>query len=258
MLETYKVGVTLDLTSNVSSAIDKMMRDIDGFNRAVKESSRFLAGMRDDLKAVGGAASGIGKLSAAMDKLGASKGLGSAVGDIDRMATATEAVTAAAERLGNVMRENARIAADTARAMQSGARGATGGGGSGGGRGGAGHGSGALGGHDLMLTGLGASMVGAPVVSGVQSALERAFEVGHLRTQILADQRVTPAQADAAVNAAYAAATAAPGTRVTENLKALIDLKNVTGSMDEAQTALPKFAQLSALLSVMDRRSGGR
>jgi hypothetical protein len=249
MLETYKVGVTLELTGNVSSALDKMMRDLEGFNKLVKETSSSLSGLRKDFRALGDAAGSIGKLSAAMDKLSSAKGIGSMVGDIDKMAGATRDATAAAEQLGRVIRENARIAAEAARL------GAGGGGGGGGGRprssgGTGGHGSG----HDLMLTGLGASMVGAPVVSGVQGALERAFAVEHLRVQMMADGRVSAAQANAAVNAAT---SSAPGTRVTENLGALIDLKNVTGSLDEAETALPKFAQLSALLQVMDRRSGG-
>ena len=108
-----------------------------------------------------------------------------------------------------------------------------------------------------MMTGLVASMAGAPVVSLVERALKGGFDVGHLRTVLTSDQRVTPKQADAAVDAAYAASTAAPGTRITENLAALIDLKNVTGSLDEAAKMLPKFAQLSAVLSVMDKRGGG-
>jgi hypothetical protein len=255
MLETYKVGVTLDMTSNVAAVMDKMMDQVEAFNKVVKETSRALTGLRSDFRALGDASGSIGKLSAAMDRLSSARGgVGEVVGNIDRMGDAMRDVTAVAERLGAVLRENWKYADAMA---HSGSMVPGGPGGGGGRRRGGGGGSGGLGGHDLMLTGLGASMVAAPVVSGVEGALSRAFEVGHLRTQILADQRVSPEQADKAVDTAYAAANAAPGTRVTENLKALIDLKNVTGSLDEAETALPKFAQLSALLQVMDRRSGG-
>ena len=250
--------MTLELGGDVQTGIDRLIANVERLDRLVKGTADNFTRLAGDIRALGTAGRSVQSLNRAMEKL--STGGGKGVGDMERMATAARSMTTASERLTTTLRANARLTAEMAKASEAAARASASGGGAGGGggRGGRGHGSGrGFGGHDWMLTGMGASMVGEPLVRGGETAFERGLEVAHLRTQILADQRVSQAQADALVNKAYEATTTAPGTRVAENLHAAIDLKQVTGSVEEAEALLPRFAQLTALLQVMDRRKGG-
>ena len=271
MLETYSIGVSLQMSSNATSIVDKLIADMERLNSTIKLNSEGFGLLGRELRSLRGAGTGITALIRAMEKLDAARGAGAtATGNMDKMAAATKEAGAAAERLNGILRNNAKLAAEATQAMRDAGRvQPSGGAGNGPPRPpreprdprapntGGGNRSQRFGGHDLMLLGQGAQMVGSPMLHGAESALERGIEVGHLRTQIIADDRVTPAQADHMVNRAYEATASAPGTRVAENLHSLIDLKNVTGSLEEAEAMLPRFARLTALLRVMDKKRGG-
>jgi len=255
MLETYKIGVTLEMAGNAQAGIDRLLVQMEKLDQQVKDTGSSFAKLAESVRAIGNAGRSIQSLSRAMEKL--TTGGGKGITDMERMATAARAMTSASERLTGVLRENARLTADMAKASEAAARASTGGGTGRGGRAGGGLGARAGGGHDWMLTGIGASMLGEPLLRGGESAFERGMEVGHLRTQILADKRVSEAQADQLIAKAYDATASAPGTRVASNIHAAIDLKNVTGSLEEAEALLPRFARLTALLQVMDKKKGG-
>jgi len=255
MLETYKIGVTLEMAGNAQAGIDRLLGQMEKLDQQVKDTGSSFAKLAESVRAIGNAGRSIQSLSRAMEKL--TTGGGKGITDMERMATAARAMTSASERLTGVLRENARLTADMAKASEAAARASTGGGTGRGGRAGGGLGARAGGGHDWMLTGIGASMLGEPLLRGGESAFERGMEVGHLRTQILADKRVSEAQADQLIAKAYDATASAPGTRVASNIHAAIDLKNVTGSLEEAEALLPRFARLTALLQVMDKKKGG-
>ncbi|MCW4586291.1 hypothetical protein NO222_03700 [Gluconacetobacter entanii] len=91
----------------------------------------------------------------------------------------------------------------------------------------------------------------------VGNASGRGFTTDDLLHVLASDRRISPAQVHGAYEAAYDATKSAPGTRLNTNLEALIDLTNVTGSLSEAQVALPAFAKMSARLQALDREHGG-
>lgn len=248
MLETYKVGVVLELGGNVQTGVDKLIMQMEALDRRAKDAGATFAKLSRNIEAIGSAGRSISALSRAMEKLGTGGNRG--VADFEKMAVAAKAMTTASERMTTALRDSSRLAAEVARATETAARASSTAGRtssrSHGGRG-----------HDVMMAGLGASAVGATLTKGAETAFERGMEVAHLRTQILTDTRVSPAQADAMVNRAYDATSSAPGTKVSENLHALIDLKQVTGSLEEAEALLPRFARLSAMLQVVDKRRGG-
>ena len=269
MLEAYTVGVTLDLNGNAVSGVDRLIAVMDTLERAAQSVNGVFAKMAANIREVSTAGRAIGRLNTAMEKLN-TIGVGGAVGSMEKMAEATAAAVASSERLMVVLRDNAKLMADmaanaaaAARATGRGIPGNAPGGGGGGGvpgrrrDGGGGHGADGFTGHDALQTAIGTQLVAEPLLHGAESAFDRAIEVAHLRAQIMSDQRVTAAQADALVKSAYDATTTAPGSRVTENMHALIDLKSVTGSLDEAQKMLPAFAALSNTLAVLDKRKGG-
>jgi hypothetical protein len=259
--ESFAVGVAVELKGNAAQTIDTLIEAMNKLDSAANAARETFTNVSASVRALGRAGTSIDKLIAAMDKLRSAPELGPAVEGMDQMARAADAMLRASSELSMVMRENAKLADETAKAMReaaaaAGRTGGRSGGGPGGGPGGRG-GKGGVNHEDYLMAGIGASLAGAPMVGVVDSALGRAIEVAHLRQQILADQRVSQAQADEAVQRAYAVTNAAPGTRVHENLSALIDLKNITGSMSEAEQMLPQFAQMSAMLQVMDRKRGG-
>lgn len=263
MLEAYKVGVTLEMNGNVLTNVERLIAAMEALDRRTRDAGSAFGRLASDVRAIGSAGRGIGQLSAAMERLERTNG-GRAVADLDKMAAATRAIVTASERLTGVLRDNARLTAEMSNSAAAAARAArTAPPAAGrptvppGSTGGTAHRAGRFTSHDGLTLGLGASMVGAPILHGAEGAFERGMEVAHLRTQILADRRVTPAQADLMVTRAYDATASAPGTKVGENLHALIDLKNVTGSLEEAEAMLPRFARLTALLKVMDKRRGG-
>lgn len=250
MLETYKVGVVLELGGNVQTGIDKLILQMESLDRRAKDVGTTFAKLATDIGAIGSAGRSISALSRAMERLGTGGNRG--VADFEKMAAAAKAMTTASERMTTALRDSAKLAADVARATETAARASS----TVGRTAGRAHGRGG-GGHDVMMAGLGASAAGATLVRGSETAFERGMEVAHLRTQILTDTRVSPAQADALIGKAYDATTSAPGTRVADNIGAAIDLKQLTGSLDDAQALLPGFARLSAMLQIVDRRKGG-
>jgi hypothetical protein len=238
MLEAYAVGVKLEMTSNVSGVLDKVMRDVERFNVLVKESGEALSRMAGSLRSLGRAGS-------------------SPLPGIDKMADAMRTTESAAAGLNRTLRSNAEYASEAAKAMEASARAMTEANRANRSSGSAGHGQSRFSEHNVMMAGLGAGMVGAVMAGAVRSTLTPAIDLAKTRDVLAADMRLTPAEVDAATAQAREATKLAPGTTTGENLAAILDLKNVFGSLDEATKMIPEFARMTALFQVMDRKSGG-
>ena len=320
MLESYAVGVTLNMTSNATPVVDALIAKLERLSNAAKAGQESIATIAGGLRQIGRSGKNLDALATAMERFSRSgSGSGAAVSGMRSLVDAAHAAAnavnqasragggrsggrgrdplaearlnanydnrnvdllygnarkmaehenaaydarmalirkeadhenavydarmAAAKRASDAQYRNDRALAEHENArMNAAERAAT---------------RGRVTGHDLAVGGMALGQAAAPVMRGAEGAFERGMEVAHLRTQILADTRVTPAMADKMVDSAYGATASAPGTKVAENLHALIDLKNVTGSLDEAEAMLPRFARLSALLGVIDKRRGG-
>jgi hypothetical protein len=238
MIEAYKVGVDIAMTSNVTPALEKIAKQMADLDKIIKGTREGIKGISADLAALGSASAAIGRLASELGRIG--RGRSGLSGEMSNVVTATERAIAVTERLGSVMERNARLAAETASVMNGG-----------GGR------RSAAGGHDLMLTGIAASMVGGGVNSFYATAVKSGMDLGHLKAIMGADDRVTKEQIARAGAQASAASGSVPGSTITGNMGLILDLKQVTGSMDDAIAAMPTFAKLVTTLEAIDRRSGG-
>lgn len=258
-MDAYTVAARLNFSSNVQSILERMTRDLATFDRTLKDVQSNVSTLTRELNALRGAGSALSSLTRAMRGLERTRLGGGLVGDMEKAAAASRAMQAAGERTTAMLRDQARFAAETAaglqasaRAMQAAGTAAARGGGAAGG-----HGRGRFSTHDGIMVGIGAQMAGTPLLHTGANAFERAMELSHLRVQMMADQRVTAAQADAAMQAAFAATSTAPGTTAAVNAHTLIDLKNLLGTLGEAQDILPGVAQLTGLYQALDRRRSG-
>ena len=235
MLESYAIGVKLELASNVPNVLDKVMRDLERFNTLVKESCEALARMSRDLRTLG-------------------RG-GSSLPGVEKMAEAMRKTESAAMGLNRTLRSNAEYSSTAAREMQAGARAMEQAARAG--RSSAGHGSGRFNEHNMMMAGMGAGIVGGALLGGVTYSMTPAIDVNRSVDVLAADMRLTPSQVTAALNAAKDTTKSAPGSTTGENMASILDLKNVFGSLEEATKLLPEFSRMSTLLSVLDKRGGG-
>lgn len=245
MMETYAVGVKLEMSSNVAGILDGLIKDLETFDRLVKTSGTGLGQLSRDLRTLGRA--------------------GSSVTGIDKMAMALQAAEKAGAGLTGALRRNAEYATETARAMQSSAKAmeqagraqrvTSGGGGSGGG--GRGHANNPFSEHNMTMAGMGAGIAGGFFLGGVHRMATPAIDVARSRDVLAADMRLTPEQVDAALSRAKETTQLAPGSTTGENMAAVIDLKNVFGDLSESLKLLPEFARMSTLFQTMDKKGGG-
>ncbi len=236
MLETYAVGVKLEMATNVGSVLDKLIADFDRFNVLVKETSTALSRLGRNLRADGSSMAGL-----------------------DRMAEAMKAAESAGAGLTRTLRSNAEYASETARAMQASAKAMeqSGRASRSSGASSSGHGGGRFSEHNIMMGGMGAGIIGGALIGGVRYALTPAIDVARTTDVLAADMRLTPEQVQAALGVARATTQSAPGTTVGENLAGVLDLKNVFGDLGEAQKLLPEFARMTTLFEALNKRSGG-
>ena len=253
MLETYAVGVKLEMTSNVAGVLDKLMRDVERFNTLVKESSGLLDRLGKDIRELRTAGSSVNSLVKAMEKLNTATKGGTGAGQFDKMASAIRAAETAADGMTGILRENARLAADMAKSMNAAARVTSGSSGSRT----SGHGSSRFSEHNVMMAGMGAGIVGGALIGGVRYTMTPAIDIARTRDVLAADTRLSPDQVDAALARARETTKLAPGTTTGENLASILDLKNIFGDLSEAQTMVPKFAQMTSLFQALDRKGGG-
>ena len=237
MLETYAVGVKLEMASNVAGVLDQVMRDTERFNTLLKESS-----------------AGLGKLARDLRGL---RGSGSSIGGIEKMAEALRTAETAGMGLTRALRNNAEYATETAKAMQSAAKAMEQAGRAQSAAPGGGHRNSRFSEHNVMMAGMGAGLVGGALIGGVRHAITPAIDVARTTDVLAADMRLTPEQVKQALGVARATTQLAPGSTVGENMAGLLDLKTVFGDLKEAQELLPKFAQMTALFATLDKRGGG-
>jgi len=306
MEESFRVGATLALQSNIPEALLRFSQEFERFDRRVKESVDGLGAFTKAVSGLGRAGRGMERLATGMERISRA---GSGLADIGRAGAALERlgadgkgisrVASAIKRLSQISLGMAAVSMDDyaqalgriashERAMRSVAESVNSLG-----RAGKAVGAASLAGgspaveselearrrdreirdgemryrhsrHHLDDMGQAGVSTGAAAAGGLAfmgRSVEAGMDVLHERAQILADQRVTPADADKAVDAAYAA-TMTPkgvpnGTKWSTNIKSLRDLKDITGDLPEAEEALPAFARLTAILQAVDRKKGG-
>ena len=115
-----------------------------------------------------------------------------------------------------------------------------------------------LGHYDYLHAAIATGMAGGALGAGLKAAIEQGADVAHLQAILGTDKRLLPDALQAALNVAYAATNAAPGSKLNENLGALIDLKTVTGDIGEAMQMLPAYAQLATVLNTVQRARSGK
>ncbi len=112
--------------------------------------------------------------------------------------------------------------------------------------------------QDLVMAGIGASMVGGALLEAVKHTMTPAIDVNRTRDVLAADMRLSPADVEAAMNRASETTRLAPGTTIGENLASTLDLKSVFGDLSEAEHLLPEFARMTALFQALDKKGGGQ
>lgn len=110
---------------------------------------------------------------------------------------------------------------------------------------------------DYMMTFMAAGAASAGIMDGLKNALEKGMDVEHLRAILGTDKRLSPAEIQAGMDVAYNATKSAPGSTYSGNVGALLDLKTLTGSLEEAQKMLPEFAQLETVLNTVQKARTG-
>jgi len=237
MLEAYKVGVELAMTSNVTQSLEKIIKGFTDLQKIIKDSQ----------KGIDGLAKGFSEIARAMAGIDNGAG-GKAAADVAKLTAATDKALAATKALGEAIRLNA----EAARGMTfpppivpptTPGKPANGKGGSGG--------------HDLMLAGIGASMAGTAMTGFYVKAVKDGMDAEHIKAVMSADDRVTPRVLASASEKALEVTRSVPGSTITGNLGLEMDLKQVTGDMDEALAALPQFAKLVGTLEALHKRGGG-
>ena len=227
--ESYAVAAELVLKSNVAEALRPVIEAMENIDKALKGTSEGFAGL----------AKAAAKAAADMVK-SQNEATESAVKGAKAQQEAAERAGRASARAYQQAGEAASKAAR--QAEQSARRG--------------GH----LSAMDVSIAaGTAAGGLGSLITSAGRAALDPAYTLSMLRTDHPGPghEGVSDAAAKNADEAAWAATRSAPGTTYSKNLEAVVDLKNVTGSLSDAVKILPQFANLSAILAVADRASGG-
>ncbi len=247
MIEAYQIGMKLDMTSNILPMLQKLTKEFDALTVAVKATQAALDTVGKGFRAFGTVGRQVDRLTTKLDRMNLAGAAGMAKFD-----AATQAALAANKQLTAVLTQNAQLAAQMGRYAGGGGAGA-----GGGGRPPAGGAGAGAHGHDFMLAGIAASMVGGAMIGFYKEAITKGLSIGHLQAVLGADDRISQAQIKAATDTAFATARSVPGTTAAGNLGAILDLKQVTGTLDASVAALPAFAKLQTILQAMDRKQGG-
>ncbi len=265
-IDVYKIGVELVMGGNVASVIKALIPGLESLEKSLAASAASGKELAAELRGVGGSAAGIGRAADNMGRLA------------EAMAAMNQAVTGWQSRGG--MPEFS--VPGSARATASG-----------GalipapyvpnftippgvrapldatfnepgegriplypnGRPGAKSGNQQHGGspHDVLGLALGAGIA----AEGLKHIFGPAIDLESTSDVLAADNRLTPADVAAAVGRAKETASLVPGSVAGENMKALLDLKTVFGSLDEAKSMLPQFAQMTRAFQLLDKKHGG-
>lgn len=295
MEESFRVGATLALKSNIPEALLRFSEEFERFDRRVKESTEGLGAFTKAISGISRAGRGmerlqvsmerisragsgladLGRAGAALERLGADgKGISRVASAIKRLSQVSLGMAAVsmddyAQALGRVAsHERAmRSVADSVRTLGRGSVGRP----MPGDREPSGRASSSArrSGHDVWhnerhaigdigMAGVAAGAAGGGGLAFFGRSVGAGMDVMHERAMMLADNRVTEKQADAAIDSAYNATKLAPGTKWSVNAKAILDLKNVTGDLGDAEKSLPAFANYMAVLQAVDRAKGDK
>lgn len=173
---------------------------------------------------------------------------------LEATAQASQKVESNATRVADAWGKAAQSAQNAANAM----RGVQAAGGGRGGSGGSGTGvpssgrsahrtAGGLHHDDLLFTGIGLGAIGETIKGALEEVFRSGIEVQHRAAQLrLAG--FSPAQVEAARQAAFQTQRNLPGTGVETNLEIIRDLFSVTQNANEAMRFMPQFAKMGAIL----------
>ena len=256
--DAYRVAATLAVKitgiGSVTSLAERMER-IDKATTAAKEN---LEGISASLRSLDGVARAVGAIGKAMDKLGSSKlGTEKLAAQADQVARMGSSLEGMARQQENMVR-SARAVSEAWRATDAAVQQAS--------RarfpqaasGGNGRRSSNKEDHlSTMDVAMAADTTGGVVDRLVEAMAHSSFEAAYYQNMLQADARISPKQASAAYDAAFAATRTAPGSTVNKNMEALYDVTNVTGSVDDATKIVPQFAMLSSVLRASNLHETG-
>lgn len=251
-MSSYKVASSLIMTTNIPQVLGKVNASLLKTDSLLKHCKTNVDALGKSFEGLKGVSRTLGMITRAAEKLtqanaksqGSMAGMASAMNGL----AATQArilqqaqATAAAWKSGAQALGQANAASNRSSARSSSGSGSLP------------HGTRA----DLHQVTSSANALGDGSRSLVSRAMEAAFSAAYYKNILLQDKRTTPAQADEAERAVIAATRSAPGFQIGKGMEAVIDLKNITGSLAEAMQALPVFAQLSSVIAASDRKNGG-
>lgn len=250
-LDVFDVSVNIKLNDTAVRAVEALSKQFTDLEKLIKDVATAAKDFSAVIKNIG--LSGRDLEVVARNIQDVSKLSGSAVTRMEGFASATESAASASRALGRSMEVNAKLAGESAAAMKAASRSSAAAASAAGGSGRHGRG---LSSHGLMEAGIGFQMAGAPMLHLGNQAFEQAMDTAHQIQMLKADTRVTPAMVQQAVDAAVAATRSSPGTTVESNLKTVLDVKNITGRLDEAIKTLPIFANMVNTLQAIGARQG--
>ena len=266
-LAVHEVGVDLLAKTNLRQMMPELIRDFETLNKLATETRESFATIGQTLRGLSGASRSLGSIRKALEGFN-KEGASGALASVKEMSQAMSGMRGIQEGMAKEAREMSaswRTAAESMRSAQRVTQRSGGGGRSGGSS--ASSEPPARPGymsrvrtsvHENGMDAAMAAQIGGGELTGmVERMLHSAMEPAYFRSLLRADNRVSEDNAQGAYDAAIAATKSAPGTSLSKNMEAVLDLKNVLGSLDEATKALPEFARLSSTLSVVSRNQGG-
>ncbi|MBB3175413.1 hypothetical protein FHR90_003268 [Endobacter medicaginis] len=227
MSESFRIAASLQLSTNLLELLPDITRQIMRVNEQLQSAQEAADGLSKALRGLAGVRVGAG------------------VEQLERLAPILRSASEAQSAMAGSAREMASswhtTASEVARSVDAikKARGGS-------------H----LTGDDVGMASMAIGGTGALALHFARETLNQASDLGHLQAMLRTDDRVSGADVQRASDAAYGATRTATGTTQTENLRAILDLKTVTGSLDSAIGAVGQFAQLDQTLKLVAEKNG--
>ena len=273
----YRIETVLEMKGNVTSALTKVAEGFEKVDKLSRDAAESISGISKALRGLQGLSRTVGTINEQLKKMSEIK-IGVSMGKLDAAETAMKGLAAQQAQIASSARTTATAwqaatGAINAAATASGrVRNMPGPGTNARGGNNAGVGNTGQGGNnnppvnapagsshrpDWLGASIGLQIGGERVTGMVERMLHAAMEPEHIEKMLKGDDRVTDEQILAVRKAAMDGTVSAPGTTYGKNMEAILDLKNITGSLDEAIKIMPGFAKMSAVLASVDRNHGG-
>lgn len=252
MIEAYKIGAALTMTTNVVPEMAKIAQEFESFDRLIKGAQKNIQNYAKELASIGRAGGGVNNLIKSLTRLSELKVAPNAVSGMEKVAGLTARIAAEQQAIARAASETALAWRATAAEMAAASHG-------GGGRGPGGPPSPGQptpggkaprsGGHDYLMAGIGLSMAGSAGMSYFEKAFMAEAEVEHLMNSLRMNTKINEGDVAKARTLAERIARDTPGTKIAENLKIINDAFTITADIHEAMAAAPQMAKLGLVLA---------